>query len=222
MRSFIPTLLSGALLLAAPTRGDSLQAAFDAATPAGGYDKYVVLETGRTYTGGLWIGGTYNRMTYTFETGGRDVRIVGNGAIIDLAGQEICIAYCENRLDIDDCVIRNGNIRFRGYSGGGAHVVPTGSVRYVTFYQPHDYGVRLFGCGTGILVERNIIVDPIDTGPDFMFLTGLPSDWLPTGASVSLSVNGSALEVFDNWSYLSDPVANADPLRHFALLCDYG
>jgi hypothetical protein len=204
-----------------PALAESLKEVYDAAGPAPGYDKYLVLQTGATYTGGLWIGATFNRMTAEFEGRGENVRIVGNGALLDLQGGEICMAYCPERLDIDDCVILNGDIKFRGYDGGGLTLVPAGSVRYVTFYKPHDYGVRLFGCGADVLVERNIVVDAVDTGPDFMFLTGIASDWLPTGASFSLSLQAGAV-AFDCWSYHSDPVANADALRHFNLLCDYG
>ena len=144
------------------------------------------------------------------------------GAIIDLQGQQLLVSYCNNRLDIDDCVILNGNIRYRGLNWEQFKVRPSGSVRHVTFYGPHDYGIRLFGCGSGVLGERNIIVDAIDTGPDFMYLTGIPSDWLPTGANVSLSLQGGSQNLFDNWSYHADPAANADPLRHFTILCDYG
>ena len=89
------------------------------------------------------------------------------GAILDLQGEEICIAYCNSRLDIEDCVIINGNVRFRGYDDAATHLLPEGSVRYVTFYKPHDYGVRMYACGSGILLERNIVVDPVDTGPGF-------------------------------------------------------
>lgn len=199
----------------------TLREAVAAAGPAQGYDRYVVLQTGVTYTGGLWIGGTYNAVTSTWEEGGEDVRIVGNGAILDLEGAQICIAYCNNRLDIDDCVILNGDVKFRGYDGAGMYVVPTGSVRFCTFYRPHDYAVRMFECGAGIVIERNIVVDPLDTGPDFMYMTGYPSGWLPTGTSVSQSLVGGAV-VRENWSYYSDPGTNGDLLRHFSILCDYG
>jgi hypothetical protein len=202
--------------------GESLKAVYDAAGAGGGYDKYIVLQQGVTYTGGLWVGGTFNRVTGAFEGDGVDVRIVGSGAILDLKGDEICFAYCNRRLDIDDCVIVNGGVRFRGYDDTITTRVPQGLVRYVTFYRPVDYGVRLFGCGAGILVERNIFVDAVDTGPDFMFLTGELSGWLPTGGNVSLSLQASVFEVFDNWSYHKDPGANGDAVRHFNLLCDYG
>jgi len=218
----LPLVACLLLSAAGPAYATSLKETYDAASPAGGYDKYIVLETGVTYTGGLWIGGTFNRITATFEQHDEDVRIVGNGAILDLQGQEVCIAYCNSRLDLEDCVIINGNVRYRGYDDLTTHLVPQGSVRYITFYQPHDYGVRLYGCGAGILVERNIVVDAIDTGPDFHFLTGMSMEWLTTGANFSLSVQATAYDVFENWSYHSDPEANADPLRHFHLLCDYG
>ncbi len=214
-------ILCGAIYIAAPAGATSLKEAYDLAGPAGDYDKYVVLETGVTYTGGLWIGRTYNRISAQFDGRGESVRIVGNGAMLDLQGGEVCIAYCSNRLDIDDCVVVHGDIKFRGYDGGGLDYIPEGSVRYITFYQPHDYGVRMFLSGAGVLSERNIVVDAVDTGWDFMFLTGLPNSWLPTGASFSASVQGG-WNLYDNWTYHTDPLANADLLRHFSLLCDYG
>lgn len=208
-------------LMPPATRAATLRAAVQAAGPAQGYARYVVLETGVTYTGGLWIGGTYNPITAQWEPGGEDIRIVGNGAILDLRGAEICIAYCNNRLDLDDCVILDGDVKFRGYHGGEMHVVPSGSVRYCTFYRPQDYAVRMFECGPGITIERNIVVDAADTGPDFMYLSGYPNTWLPTGTSVSQSLVGGAV-VHANWSFFTDPLANADGLRHFSILCDYG
>jgi hypothetical protein len=214
-------LLWTMLASAAPALSTTLTEVYDRAEPDCGYDKYVVLETGVTYTGGLWIGATFNRITAEFDDSGVDVCIVGNGAILDLQGTEICMAYCNNRLDIEDCVIVNGDVRFRGYDADGVTLVPQGSVRYVTFYKPHDYGVRLFGCGAGILIERNIVVDALDTGPDFQYLTGYLSDWLPTGPNFATSLTDPR-ELYDNWSYHSDPDVNADLLRHFVLMCNYG
>lgn len=209
------------LLVCRWASGASLKEAYDLASSGSGYDKYLVLETGVTYAGGLWIGGTFDRISAQFIGQGLDIRIVGNGAILDLQGQEICMAYCNNRLDIDDCVVLNGNIRFRGYDDGALTLLPQGSVRHITFHKPHDYGVRLFGCGSNIQVNRNIIVDALDTGADFMYLSGYASDWLPTGASCALSLT-AGFDVVENWSYHSDPAANAEPLRHFTMLCDYG
>jgi len=217
-----PIALGILVLTCQHSAASSLKEVFDQAGPAHGYDKYLELETGVTYTGGLWIGGTFNRIVPQFEGRGLNVRIRGNGAILDLQGGEICIAYCNNRLDIDDCIIVNGDIKYRGYHSSALQLAPLGSVRYVTFYRPHDYGVRTYGCGPGILVERNIVVDAVDTGPDFAYLSGYPHPNLPTGGSFAISLQWGTDAYYDNWSYHSDPVANADPLRHFQFLCDYG
>jgi len=201
-----------------------LKEMYDAAAPAQGYDRWIELETGVTYTGGLLIGRTFNRITAEFEGFGENVRIQGNGAVIDLEGQELCISYCDERLDIDDCVILNGNIRFRGVSGG-VDEQPEGSVRFVTFYEPHDFAVRCFGSGEGILIERNLAVGTVSTGPDFMYINGTMNAWLPTGANFAASAFTGIYgfpDVLENWSYHPDPTANDDPMRHFALVCEYG
>jgi hypothetical protein len=220
--STLALLLCVQLFGAGKAVATSLKEAHDLATAASGYDKYIVLDTGVTYTGGLFIGGTFNRITAEFESGGADVCIVGNGAILDLQGAEICISYCSNRLDIQDCVIINGAVRYVGYQDGLVNLVPQGSVTYVTFYKPHDYAVRLFGAGPDILVERNIAMDTVNTGDDFQLFTGMFSEWLPTGVNYALSMQAGEYDLFDNWSFHSDPVANADPQRHFNILCDYG
>jgi hypothetical protein len=218
----LPAAVGILLLVALPAHSASLKEMYDLAPPGPGYDKVIVLETGVTYTGGLWIGKDFNRIAGKFEGVEEDVRIDGNGAILDLQGGELTLAYTTRRLDIENCVIINGNIRFRGYEDIDTDLVPEGSVRYVTFYKPHDFGVRLSACGGGILIERNLIVDAVDTGTDFMFLSGEFNDWLPTGSSVSLSNTTPAYEIYDNWSFHSDPATNSDPLRHFNILCDYG
>ena len=223
-RTLIPLFALLGTVLGPSLVAKTLEEMYDQAAPNHGYDKYIELETGVVYTGGLLIGRTFNRITSTFEgTKTLDVRIQGNGAVLDLQGGSICIAYCENRLDIEDCIIINGDVRFQGAHMGSYTGQPVGSVRYVTFYRPHDYGVRCYGCGDGILVERNIVADAVDTGPDFQFLSGYALEWLPTGASVAFSGVGYGFpRVKDNWSFHSDPAANADPLRHFLLLCEYG
>jgi hypothetical protein len=213
------------LLFANPLASSAtLKEMYDLAPALHGYDRYIELETGVVYTGGLYIGKTFNRIAAEFQGRGEDVRIKGNGAILDLEGGEICISYCTSELSIDDCVILNGDIRYRGIEGG-IYEFPTGFVRHVTFYKPHDYGIRIFAAGTGITVERNIVVDCQDTGPDFMYLTGIKNDWLPTGASIVFSGIGGTFGipvVRENWSYHTDPDVNADLMRHFALLCEYG
>ncbi len=221
MRIVLP-ILTQLTLLAAPASADSLKEMYDRALPAHGYDRYIELEPGATYTGGLWIGGTFDRIAARFEGSGEDVRIVGKGAILDLQRGEICIAYCQNRLDISDCVILDGCVKFRGYADSSVTLKPQGSVSWVTFYRPADYAVRLHGCGGGIRVERNLVVDAVDTGSDFMYLSGEANDWLPTGTSVSMDLNNPTWEVIENFTYHSDPVINRDLLRHFHILCPYG
>ncbi len=204
------------------TSATTLRAAYELAGPREGYDKYVELETGVTYTGGLLIGPILSPITHQLDgEAGRDVRIAGHGAILDLQGSQLCVSYCRNRLDIDDCVILNGNIRFRGISTFDTLALPTGSVRYVTFYKPHDYGVRMQGSGDGILLERNLVVDAVNTGWDFIYTTGIPSDWLPTGTSfagsVQIGLYGFPM-MRENWTFHSNPLLNAQPLSHFSFL----
>ena len=152
---------------------------------------------------------------------GVDVCILGNGAILDLQGSQLCVSYCNNRLDIEDCIILNGNIRYRGINNASITVQPVGSVRYVTFFAPHDYGIRLQGTGAGILLERNLVLDAVDTGFDYLYITGFSGDWLPTGTNISFSVQGGTYgtpTIRENWTYHYDPVVNQDLLAHFSLL----
>ena len=138
------TLLIAILAVSLPvsSRAVTLREVYEAAGPGGGYDRDVVLETGQVYTGGLLIGPILSPLSWKLDgESGQDVRITGNGAILDLRGEQICISYCENRLDIEDCIILNGNVRFRGMNTSEYVEIPTGSVRYCTFYGPHDYGV---------------------------------------------------------------------------------
>lgn len=227
----VRALSPGALLLcvvlfADPAAALTLREAYESAGPRDGYDKYLELQTGVTYTGGLVIGPILSPIKHHLVgPAGCDVRIEGNGAILDLEGQQLCISYCQNRLDIDDCIVLNGNIRFRGINTADYLEIPQGSVRHVTFWRPHDYAVRLQGSGEGILLERNLSVDPIDTGYDWIYTNGIANSWLPTGTSYSLSGQTGwygVPVVQHNWSYLSNPRDNEVLLRHFSLLCEYG
>ncbi len=214
---FIGSLI---LTLAAAGSATTLREMVDAAGPQGGYDRWVELEAGVTYTGGLLIGPIFLPYgAHPVGPPGEDVRIVGNGAILDLQGSQICVSYCNNRLDIDDCIIVNGGVRFRGYTPQG--ILPNGSVRQVTFWQPHDYAVRVYVGGLDVEIERNLIVDAVDTGPDFLFHTGIPSEWMPTGTNLSGGYEAPS-PFYENWSFHTDPVRNADPLAHFSYLCPYG
>ncbi len=224
-----PTALLAAALLAAGLTvvagGASLREAYESAGPGAGYDREVVLASGEIYTGGLLIGPILSPISWDLEgEQGEDVLIVGNGAILDLRGEQICISYCENRLDIEDCIVLHGNVRFRGINTSDHVKIPTGSVRYCTFYEPHDYGVRLQGAGQSILIERNIVVDAVDTGWDYIYTHGASNEWLPTGTNISMSGQfgfyGTPV-VRENWSWHSDPILNATPLAHFSYLCEY-
>lgn len=221
----LPMVLGSSGLVAAPD-AMTLREAYERAGPAFGYDKYVELETGEIYSGGLLIGPVFSPISWRLEgEAGGDVCIVGNGAIIDLQGSQLCISYCNNLLDIADCVIINGNIRYRGMDNSDYSVLPQGSVRQVTFYGADDYGVRLTGTGAGITLERNLVVNAIDTGYDFIYTHGASLEWLPTGANICFSIQFGFYGVptiCENWSYHTDALANADPLRHFLMLCEYG
>ncbi len=115
------------LLLPALAPAETLKAVFEAAGPRDGYDKYLELEMGKVYTGGLQIGPSLIPNTESMsDHPGSDVRIVGNGAILDLAGEQLCISYCLNRLDIDNCIVINGTLRYRGQTLLGTDLRPPG------------------------------------------------------------------------------------------------
>ena len=205
----------------------TLQSAFEAAGPQGGYDRYLVLQTGQVYTGGLLIGPTWDddRTMFIDDELGLDVMIEGNGAILDLQGQQICISYCGNRLDLTDCIILNGGVRFRGELDQAVDRTPEGSVSYCTFYEPHDYAVRLEGAGAGVFCSRNIVVNTVDTGPDVQAWNGITSSNLPTGLAFGLSVQTATYgtpNIQDNWTWFREASINAELLRHYCLLCEYG
>jgi hypothetical protein len=204
----------------------SLKEVYEAASPGLGFDKFLELETGQIYTGGLLIGNIFNPITAQLEGNeGKDVKIAGNGAILDLQGEQICISYCNNVLEMDNCIIINGNIRFRGINLADELIEPSGYVEYCTFYNTHDYGIRIYGAGDGIRLERNIFVNAIDTGDDFTYINGSPMEWLPTGANVAISIFYTTYgipELLDNWSFHDHSSINTDPLRHFVQLCEYG
>ena len=172
------------------------------------------------------IGNIFSPITTELEGNeGQDVKIVGNGAILDLQGEQICISYCNNILEIDNCIIINGNIRYRGINLTDELIEPTGYVEYCTFYQPHDYAVRIYGAGSGIRLERNIFVDAKNTGDDFTYINGSPMEWLPTGANVAISIfygTYGTPNLIDNWSFHDHPGINSNPIRHFVQLCEYG
>lgn len=86
----IVSLLWGTLATAT-----TLKDAYEAAGPRDDYDRWVELETGVVYTGGLLIGRVYSPVTHEFlmDELAQDVRIVGHGAVLDLQGEQICLSY---------------------------------------------------------------------------------------------------------------------------------
>ena len=111
------------LLLPAVAFAVPLGNVFNAAQPAAGYDKVLVLQPGQTYTGG-------------FVAFNQKVAIRGNGALIDLQNSGV-IAVGKGVLDVDGCIFING----------GAAVNVSDEVRTTVsncvFYQ-NDYGIQHF------------------------------------------------------------------------------
>ena len=115
------------------------------------YEKILQLTSGVTYTGSLYLGRTF--VPFINQISGEDIgniKIEGNGAILDLQGGELTFAYTESRFDVENLIIINGNIRYRGMNNEEITAMPTGSVKYCTFFKPKDFAIRLYGCGDGI------------------------------------------------------------------------
>ena len=167
---------------------------FDAAGPNGDFDKVVSLQFGETYTGGLELDGTYCDEV--------NLKIIGNGAILDMQGERLYFSNMDKELDISDLIITNGYISFNGLE-----IEPRGSVKNVTFYQPKNYAVLMALCGNEIIIERNIVVEaqPID-------FFGQAN---PTGISFGLDKDYTYETIIDNWSYNS-------PNGNFIRMCNTG
>ncbi len=107
----------------------SLQEAYNNASSFEEYDKYIILEPGQTYYGGLGI----------YEG---DVFIDCKGSIIDLQNQNGIWIYADEdylaSLDIQYCNIINGAYYGISYSG-----ISSGSVTNCNFYN-NDIGIKPF------------------------------------------------------------------------------
>jgi len=140
---------SSALLLLPVTaaRTATLQSVYDAAGPQGEYTKYLQLDGGATYTGGLTI------------PEGDIVCIKGNGTTIDLQTSTIQILGKGLKLDVDHCIIKNGGLASAGYTQGALSFVgSSGNVINNTFYG-NTLGIRIYSTGPGaVTVMNNIIV----------------------------------------------------------------
>ena len=216
MRRFYLILLASAFISYA---GTTLKEVYDAAAPGDGYDKLVILEKGKLYNGGLFIGKFFNPVTLEFESvDEKTVKIEGNGAMIDLMNGQIHIAYTKNSLDIDSCVILNGTLRYNGHPDGEIYVLPYGKVNNVTFYNSIDYGIRMEGAGENIDIRNNLAVNSRNTGGDFEQHHSTPSEIIRTGTSYSFSIfpwNGFP-DIYDNWSY--NNIYKPDSLLNFSRL----
>ena len=108
--------------------GITLQSVFDAAGPANGYDKYVVLEQDMIYTGevGIYEGNVF---------------IEGNGSIVDLNEGLGIWVYAEEEypanLDIEYVTIING-----GYNGLTFNGTSTGNISNCNFIQ-NMFGIQI-------------------------------------------------------------------------------
>jgi len=195
------------LVICLPLFSITLKQAYQEASGDADYEKVIQLETGVTYTGSLYLGRTFTPFINEFigqDIG--DIKIAGNGAILDLEGGELTFAYTTSSLDVENLIVINGNIRYRGVNNEEIVALPSGSIRYCTFYKPVDFAIRLYGCGENILIERNIAIDASSTGDDFMYLTGRAMDYLPTGINFAFSGQIELFgipEIIDNWSYHS-------------------
>jgi hypothetical protein len=225
LRPIVPLLLTLGLLIWAPSSHAalSLRAAVEAAPALHGYDHYVELQTGQIYSGGLVIGPTWDEELSMFlnEELGYDVKIVGNGAVLDMGGQRLCISFCANRLDVEDCIVIDGSIRYRGDNTPDMDRTPEGIVSHCTFYRARDYAVRLQGAGDGVVCEWNLIVNTVDTGQDVLVWTGITGVNLPTGLAFGLSVQTGSFghpDIHDNWTWFRDRTANDELLRHYCYL----
>ena len=107
----------------------SLQEVFDNASGYGEYEKYIILDSNTTYTGGIGI----------FEG---DVYIDCQGAIINLEEGNGIWVYADveypSSLDIEYCTITNG--LYYGLSFGG---MANGNVTNCNFINT-DFGLKLF------------------------------------------------------------------------------
>ena len=122
--------------------GVSLQEIYDNAQPANGYDKYIELENGLTYEGGI---GIYEGTVY----------INCNGSIIDLEyGNGIWIYsddYIFSSLDINNCSIINGEYYGISYSGNSE-----GNIINCNFIN-NDFGIKFYDDSNVYVTNVNFV-----------------------------------------------------------------
>ncbi len=128
----------------------SLDSIYQLAAPGQGYDKYLALDSGQIYEGGITA------------ASGIKTGINGFGAIIDLAGgglHQFIACGSGTVLDLQRCVIRNGPDSLTaldyGDSASGAldHLTLTGNFNGVSFWR-----------GTAMNLKNSILVSQRNYG----------------------------------------------------------
>ena len=135
MKNFIKFTFLLILISSLSFASTSLQQIYLNAGPGLGYDRLLTLEPDSTYTGG-------------FSALNEKIGIKGYGAIIDLTGDSIFV-YGESQLDIDGCVVINGNC------GIAAHDNTNSLVTQCTFYG-NQIGIHFMSSGMIELVNTII------------------------------------------------------------------
>ncbi|MDI6807639.1 MAG: right-handed parallel beta-helix repeat-containing protein [Candidatus Eisenbacteria bacterium] len=135
------------------TGGATLQSVYESAPRQLGYDRYLDLRSGTTYTGGIAI------------PDGGSVCIKGNGAIIDLEGSIIAVTGRGALLDIDHCVILNGGDPDLGTGQGALNLTGCrGNVINNTICG-NTVGVRVYAAKpNAVRIKNNIIVNNSSVG----------------------------------------------------------
>ncbi|MBN1969210.1 MAG: hypothetical protein JXR48_08295 [Candidatus Delongbacteria bacterium] len=177
----------------------TLKEVYDSSSSGNGYEKYIILENGGDYYGGLYLNGVDAVNT----------AIIGNGAKIYLENDSIVFSNTDKRLDITDCFLIYGGIYYIGET-----VIPKGEISYCTFYEPYHYGVNLKYCGTGIAIKRNIVVNAIEDGGSFTTPTGI-------NFVFSNKEQFGFPDINENWSFNSQ-LQLPNCTRNFARLCETG
>ncbi len=123
----------------------TIQEVYNIAPSLNGYDKYLILDSNTTYTGGLGV----------FEG---NVYIQGNGATIDLDDSGGLWAFADEEfpasLSIEYCSIINSS--FDGGFGMSYSGLATGTIRNCNFVNNH-MGIKLFGNADVEIINCNFV-----------------------------------------------------------------
>jgi parallel beta-helix repeat protein len=132
--------LLGIFVLTCSVFAGTLQDAYDACGSGNGYDKYLVLTPGTTYTGGLSV------------DSGKDSCIKGRYAKVSLTGnQKIAAAGQNTVLDVDHLVVYgDGNTTGLEYT-----YYAEGLVDFCTVYG-HEYGIWVWS-NTDVTIKNSIV-----------------------------------------------------------------